>query len=109
MFELVAVIPRLIKWAADLITRYQVGPDGPTAVQRIRGAKSARAIAQFGEKVMYQPAQSGAGRLGKPDERYFGGIVLGMRLRSDEVIIGTEQRVIKGRSVCRFPEGQQWD
>ena len=43
--------PWIIEWAADLITRYQVGSDGLTAVQRIRGAKSARAIAQFGEKT----------------------------------------------------------
>ena len=43
-----------------------MGSDGMTAVQRIRGSKSARAIAQFGEKVMYMPAQSGTGKLRGP-------------------------------------------
>ena len=50
--------PWLIEWAADLITRYSLNSAGRTPVQEIRGNRSARAIAQFGEKVMFMPAQT---------------------------------------------------
>ena len=101
--------PWLLEWAADVLTRYSVNSAGRTAVQEIRGSKSARAIAHFGEKVMYMPAQTASGKLGKLDPRYYDGIFLGMRLRSDEIIIGTENGVVKARSVRRYPDGQQWD
>ena len=78
-------------------------------MQEIRGNRSASAIAQFGEKVMFMPAQTASGKLGKLDDRYYDGIFLGMRLRSDEILIGTEHGVIKARSICRHPEGHQWD
>ena len=45
-----ALYPWLIEWAADLLTRYKVNSEGRTAVEEIRGKKSARSIAQFGEK-----------------------------------------------------------
>ena len=44
----------MFEWAADLMTRYaHVGDLGKTAVQLIRGSKSSRNIAQFGEKILY--------------------------------------------------------
>ena len=58
---------------------------------------------------MFMPAQSGAGKLGKLDDRYYDGVFLGMRMRSDEILVSTEDGVIKARSICRHPEGQQWD
>ena len=50
------VYPWLFEWAADLITRYaEVGSTGKSAAQLIKGNRSSRSIAQFGEKVMYMP------------------------------------------------------
>ena len=50
------VYPWVFEWAADLMTRYaHVGDLGKTAVQLIRGSKSSRNIAQFGEKILYKP------------------------------------------------------
>ena len=104
-----ALYPWLIEWAADLLTRYKVNSEGRTAVEEIRGKKSARSFAQFGEQIMYMPAQTAAGKLDKLDDRYRDGIFLGMRLRSDEILVGTAEGVVKARSVCRHPEGKQWD
>ena len=50
------VYPWMFEWAADLMTRHaHVGGLGKTAVQLIRGSKSNRNIAQFGEKILYKP------------------------------------------------------
>ena len=50
------VYPSMFEWAADLMTRNaHVGDLGKTAVQLIRGSKSSKNIAQFGEKILYKP------------------------------------------------------
>ena len=53
------VYPWVFEWAADLMTRYaHVGDLGKTAVQLIRGSKSSRNIAQFGDKILYKPLKT---------------------------------------------------
>ena len=47
------LFPWLVEWAADLLTRYSVNGSGRTPVQEIRGSKSMRPIAKFGEKILY--------------------------------------------------------
>ena len=75
-----SVYPWVFEWSADLMTRYaHVGELGKTAVQLIRGSKSRRKIVQFGEKILYKPLKLSGHR----------GIFLGMRLRSDEILVGT--------------------
>ena len=70
------VCPWMFEWAADLMTRYaHVGNLGKTAVQLIRGSKSSRNIAQFGEKILYHR--------GNMD----GGHVLGWHLSGHETAI----------------------
>ena len=46
-------IPWLVAHAGSVITRYKIGEDGKTAYQRWKGRKYARAIAEFGECVIY--------------------------------------------------------
>ena len=82
---------------------------GYTAVQIIRGSKAARAIAVFGEKVQYMPLKLSSHQRGNMADNYVDGIFLGMRLRSDEIIIGTEKGVVKARSVRRRVASEQWD
>ena len=52
-------------------------------------------------KVSTKPIQ-------KMEERFREGIFLGMRMRSDETIVGTADGVIKARTIRRRPEGEQW-
>ena len=44
----------LIKWAANLVTNYQIGTDWKTAIERIRGWKIKTPIAKFGERVLFK-------------------------------------------------------
>ena len=105
-----AVYPWMVEWAADLITRYaDVRGTGRTAVQIARGSRSSRAIAEFGEKVLYMPLKTSSTDRRNMDDRYCDGIFLGMRMRSDEVLIGTPGGVVKARSVRRRAEGEKWD
>ena len=43
------------------------------------------------------------------EDTFLGGIFLGMRLRSDEILVGTARGVIKTRTLRRRVEEEQWD
>ena len=101
--------PWMIEWAADLLTRYTVRPNGRTPIEEVRGRGSTRGVAKFGEKILYMPAKQSSHPQGKWEDRYTDGVFLGMRMRSDEILIGTPQGVVKARSIKRYPEGEQWD
>ena len=83
----------MFEWAADLMTRYaHVGELGKTAVQLIRGSKSSGDIAQFGEKILYKPVKLSGHHRGNMEDTFLDGLFLGMRLRSDEILVGNSQR-----------------
>ena len=104
------VYPWVFEWAADLMTRYaHVGDLGTTAVLLIRGSKSSRNIAQFGEKILYKPLKLSSHHRRNMEDNFLDGIFLGMRLRSDEILIGTTRRVVKTRTLRRRVEEEQWD
>ena len=104
------VYPWVFEWAADLMTRYaHVGDLGKTAVQLTRGSKSSRNIAQFGEKILYKPLKLSGHHRGNMEDTFLDGIFLGMRLRSDEILVGTTKGVIKTRTLRRRVEEELWD
>ena len=82
------VCPWVFEWAADLRTEYaHVGDLGKTAVELIRGSKSSRNSAQAGEKILYKPLKLSGHHRGNMEDTLLGGIFLGMRLRSDEILV----------------------
>ena len=104
------VYPWMFVLAADLMARYAyMGDLGKTAVQLIRGSKSSRNIAQFGEKIVYKPLKLSGHHRGNMEDTFLDGIFLGMRLRSDELLIGTPRGVIKTRTLRRRVEEEQRD
>ena len=62
----------------------------------------------FGEKILYMPLKISTKPVPKMEERFREGIFLGMRMRSDEIIVGTADGVIKARTIRRRPKGEQW-
>ena len=88
----------LVQWAAETITRYEVGPDGETPYQRWRGRTSKKRIAMFGEKVLWKPLDVAANKR-RPDEaRWEIGHWLGLTMRRDQAIIGTPTGVVRTRA-----------
>ena len=86
-----------------------VGDLGKTAVQLIRGSKSSRNIAQSGEKILYTPLKLSSHHRGNMEDIFLDGIFLAMRLRSDEILVGTARGVLKTRTLRRRVEEEQWD
>ena len=84
-----------IRWAANLITNYQVGEDGKTAFERIKCRKCRSPLAQFGERVMYMQLNDGKDDRSKIERTLMNGIWLGIKGRTGEHIIGTEKELSK--------------
>ena len=92
------------------MTRYaHEGDLGKTAVQLIRGSKSSRNVAQFGDKILCKPLKRSGHHRGNMADTFLDDIFLGMRLRSDEILVGTTRGVIKTRAPRRRVEEEQRD
>ena len=57
---------------------------------------------------MYMTSKKTSNSGPKVDARFHDGIWLGLRMKSDESIIGTPNGVIKAKTVRRLPEDQRW-
>ena len=86
----------LMEFAACLMKRCGIGSESP--------------ILEFGEKILYTPAQPARG--GKWEPRFHPGMFVGMLNSSSEGVVVTEQGLaIKTRAanVRRIPESERWD
>jgi len=97
-----------VRWAGMLISCYQVGEDGKTPYERIRGRRCKVPIAKFGERVLYKELEDGKADRAKIESAWKSGIWLGIKGRTREHIIGTDQGVIKAFTVRRRPEEEKW-
>ena len=84
-----------------------MGSDGKTPHERLRGRKSKRQLMEFGEAVHFLPLD--IKEHPNSDARFQDGIWLGVRLGTEEYLIGTPTGVFKARSVRRKPIESRWD
>ena len=98
---------RLIEHAGDLLSKYQVGEDGKTGYQRLKGKKYRGDEVEFGEKVHYS-LKRGA-RQEKLESRLAEGFYLGKVWRTGEAIIGTKSGVHKSGMIRRVGGHRRWD
>ena len=97
----------MISHACDVINRYQVGEDGKTAYERHRGRKFKKEAAEFGEGAMAMVP--GEPKSMDRRDRWIEGIWLGIHEESGEVYIGTEDGIVKVRTIKRFAkEEERW-
>ena len=80
-----------------------VGDLGKTAVQLTRDSRSSRNI------VLYKPLKISSHHRGNMEYTFLDGILLGMRLRSDENLVGTARGAVKARTLRRRVEEELWD
>ena len=52
------ILPWFVRHAGDSLNRFQVGKDGRTAVQRLKGRRFARRVVEFGEGIWYLKPQT---------------------------------------------------
>ena len=96
----------MVRWAAELISKYSPGDDGRTPYERIRPESCAVQCVPFGEAVMYLPLKTAASSKGESAKKL--GIWLGTIERTEEVIIGICRGVVKCRSVSRLIDNEKW-
>jgi len=101
-------LPWMIRHCGEQRFRSDVGDDGRTPRQRIKGRKFKREICLFGECVWYiKPKSKGKD---KAYSRWDHGVWLGIREESGETLIGTKEGVIKVNCVRRHAdEKAKWN
>ena len=95
------IIAGMVRWAAELISKYSVGCDGKSSYERIRQERSKVPIAMFGEVALYLPLETANALKEQAQPKMRMGIWLGTIERTEESLIGTEKGVVK----CRPPPG----
>ena len=101
------IIEWLVKLAADLTNRFQLGEDGRTNFQRWKMETFNEELPEFGEKVMFKTPDS-KGK-DKGNVRWRDGHYLGVLDESNELLIGLPEGVIKVRDVMRHAGARSWD
>ena len=100
-----AILTWAVEFSGQVVSRFQRSvSDGKLAYERRKLKSYREVLVPFGELVMFMPME-------KPKDKGEGrncvGIMLGLVDRSDEVVIGTTERVVKARTVHRMPVGQR--
>ena len=85
----------------------EVGKDGKTAYERVKGKVASVLGLEFGEKVLFMKTTKG-NMMAKLRSKWDYGIFVGVRRRSNEIWVATEERTWKVRSVRRLPEDARW-
>jgi hypothetical protein len=97
----------MVMHAASVVNRSRKDSEGFSAYRRWKGREFTKPVAEFGECVLYAPADS-AGK-DKFDVRWREGVWLGVRMESGESLIGTDGGVVKARDFRRKAEnGGRW-
>ena len=101
------ILAWLVEFAGTVVNRYEVGRDGKTPFERLRGKQSRLIGLEFGEKVNFRRTAVGV-RMAKLDSLWSDGVFLGYRSVSGEIVVGTESGVFKTRTVQRKAYEHRW-
>ena len=102
------LIPWLVEHAAVLWNRCQVGADGKTACERLKGNRANIPGLQFGERIQWRSNVPPKDRRFKMDSAWKEGIFLGLRTVSGEYLVGSKEGVFRPRTVARVPIEKRW-
>ena len=100
------VVTFIAEYAAYLMNRLEVGKDGKTAYERVKGKRARVLGIEFGEKVLYK--RKSKDKMEKVNPRWEYGIFVGVRRKSGEVWLATKDGVKRARAVRRIPKEERW-
>ena len=103
------VMSWLVEHAADLLSRYQVGDDGRTGYERLKGKKCKMEMVEFGEKVHYRFNPKSKPKEAKLEVKWGEGFFLGKWWRTGEAVIGTQDGILRAGSIRRVGGHRRWD
>ena len=95
--------PYLVRWACTVISRYKLTPCGKTPFHILTGRQCTRPITSFASPVVWKKSMKESERL-KGETDWDSGIFLGVRWRTSEAIIATEEKIVLCRTVQNDPE-----
>ena len=99
----------LIEYASAVLNRHEIGRDGRTPYQRLRGKEFKMKLPCFGESVFYKPIKNPGTRVNKLDPKFQEGVYLGVREGTNEMLIGTPAGVGRSSDIRRKPPSQRFD
>jgi hypothetical protein len=100
------VVTYMADYCAYLLNRLEVGVDGKTGYERVKGKKANVLGIEFGEKLLWKVRRKN--KMAKLDPRWEEGVFVGVRRRSGEVWIATANGLKSARSVKRLPMETRW-
>ena len=103
-----SIWPWIAEHAGFLLTRFEVGRDGKTAYERLKGKSAKVQGMAFAEGILWKRKRAG-GPLGKLTCMWEDGIYLGVKATTAEVIVGNRNGVWLTRTVRRKPAKERWD
>ena len=98
----------MVRRAAMLLSKYEVGLDGRTPYERRQGRRCNMVVLPFGERVLYKQIRESKERKDKFDSEGLEGVSLGHNRGSNEVLMGTHHGVVRAFSFRRRDEGSRW-
>ena len=102
------IIEWLVKWSAFTHNAFQIKKNGKTPIEMRRGRVFNKAIAGFGENVLYKERRDQKNKIDKMDVMWLRGVYLGVDPHAEETLIGTPEGVISAHSVRRLPKSEGW-
>ena len=99
-------MPWLVEYATYLLSRFEVGQDGKTAYERLKGKQARTLGVDFGEAILWR-SRLPSGTLGKLPSLWDDGGFFGVRGTSGEIIIGSRSGVWKTRTIQRRSLGER--
>ena len=98
-----AILTLAVEFSGQVVSMFQRSvSDGITVYERRKLKSFRKALVPFGELVMFKPKDKG-------EVWNCVGTMLGLVDRSDEVVVGSAERVVKACTVHRMPVGQRGD
>ena len=97
----------MTEYASVLLNRCEIGKDGKTAYERMKGKKATVLGIEFGEQVHMKRFPTNQ-RLNKLSIMWNDAVFLGVRTLSGEVIVGTKEGIWKTRTIMRKPVEERW-
>ena len=94
------IVAWIVEHAAVIVNKGQVGADGKTAYERLKGKPAHLCGLEFGERILWKSNVPARERRNKMDADWKHGVFLGQRALSGEYMVGLRKGfVVPGRFI----------
>ena len=102
------VMTFMVDHAATIINRFSVDQDGMAPMEKARGTTANREMAEFGEKILFEPMTK-YNKMNKLGVRWQYGFVMGVATRTNEIMVSGPDGNERSLTFGRLPEDKRLD